>query len=96
MKKQPGVRICHIRCHTSLNCRFMTALPVLLMKWFVTCFSRLPSPYIPFTDINSDWPTSRAHFGLVQKYYSWLEVRALLQHPRVTQLGNTTHCKYQR
>lgn len=79
-----------------MNCCFMTARPVLLTKRFVTCFSPLPGPYIPFTDINSDCPTRRAHFVLVQKYYFWPEVCALLQHPRVTQLGNTTLCKYQR
>lgn len=98
-KNQPGVWACHIRSLVGLNRCFATAVPVFTarrVRWFVTCFPQPPRPYIPFTDINSDCPTSRAHFGSFQKCYSWPEVRALLQHPRVTQLGNTTRCEYWR
>lgn len=35
-----------------------------------------------------------SHWASPHNRYSWPEVRALLQHPGVTQQGNTTRCKY--
>lgn len=77
LKKHPGVWICHIRSHASLNCCFMTAVAVFMACcWnasslvFLSC---LDLTYLSQT-LTVIAPTNSTHFGLVQKYYSWPEV----------------------